>query len=353
MIPFSGKELFREIQDLKSGLSGEILERHFNLQPELKAIYTEKQITSYKQDVGYHLDFLAESIRAGDIEIYLNFIQWAKTFFTSIGIPDHDMINFYGLLKESLVRKISGSGKEVIANYLDEGIKRYGSTIAEVQGFIDDSKDLGRIGRRFLNHLLRGERDLAGKLVMSHIEAGVSVKEIYLGIFQPVQYEIGRLWQTNKINVAQEHYCTASTQHIMSLMYPYIFESEKIGKSLIAASVSGELHEVGIRMIADIFEIEGWDTYYLGANTPSESLIATIKDFEPDIVAISATMTYHIEHVRDMIRMLEGISLSKEIKVLVGGYPFKISGSLWKDVGAHGSAMDAVGALEIARTLVN
>jgi methanogenic corrinoid protein MtbC1 len=27
-----------------------------------------------------------------------------------------------------------------------------------------------------------------------------------------------------------------------------------------------------MRMVADFMEMEGWDTYYLGANTPTESV---------------------------------------------------------------------------------
>ena len=39
--------------------------------------------------------------------------------------------------------------------------------------------------------------------------------------FEPVQHEIGRLWQINHISVAHEHYCTSVTQMIMSELYPY------------------------------------------------------------------------------------------------------------------------------------
>ncbi|MDZ7776615.1 MAG: hypothetical protein U5L09_13885 [Bacteroidales bacterium] len=55
----------------------------------------------------------------------------------------------------------------------------------------------------------------------------------------------------------------------MSQLYPYIFNSQRVGKSMVAATVGGELHEMGIRMVADFFEMEGWDTWYLGANAPA------------------------------------------------------------------------------------
>ena len=96
----SGQTIFLEIKSIQPGLASEILERQMMLQPELKARYSDHHIKQYKQDVAYHLDFLAESLRAGDKEIYLNFIRWGKTFFSNLGIPDADMLHFYGLLKE-------------------------------------------------------------------------------------------------------------------------------------------------------------------------------------------------------------------------------------------------------------
>ena len=107
------------------------------------------------------------------------------------------------------------------------------------------------------------------------------MKDIYLQVFQRSQYEIGRLWQMNKLTMAQEHYCSAATQLIMSLLYPRIFDTKKIGARLVAACVQGDLHEIGLRIVSDFFEIEGWDTFYLGANTPTSGILDTLRNVAP------------------------------------------------------------------------
>ena len=114
-------------------------------------------------------------------------------------------------------------------------------------------------------------------MILQAVEQGSPVKDIYQRVFQPTQHEIGRLWQTNQISVAQEHYCTAATQLAMAQLYPYTFSAERSGRRLVAACVSGELHEIGARIVADLFEMAGWDTYYLGANTPTRSAWRTIN----------------------------------------------------------------------------
>jgi methanogenic corrinoid protein MtbC1 len=167
-------------------------------------------------------------------------------------------------------------------------------------------------------------------------------------VFQPTQREVGRLWQINRVSVAQEHYCTAATQLIMSQLYPHIFGAPRIDRRLVATCVGGELHEIGIRMVADFFEMEGWDTYYLGANTPLEGVVETVVERQADTLGISATMTFH---VREVIALIEGVracEMGGRTKILVGGYPFNLSRDLWRQVGADGCALNAQEAVDVA-----
>jgi methanogenic corrinoid protein MtbC1 len=61
--------------------------------------------------------------------------------------------------------------------------------------------------------------------------------------------------------VAQEHYCTAATQLIMSQLSPRLFGRDRIGRRLVVTCVGDELYELGMHMVADFFEMEGWDAY--------------------------------------------------------------------------------------------
>ena len=56
----------------------------------------------------------------------------------------------------------------------------------------------------------------------------MSIRDVYLLVFQPCQREVGRLWEAGRITVAQEHYCTAATQVIMSQLAPRLVTGERI-----------------------------------------------------------------------------------------------------------------------------
>ncbi len=217
-------------------------------------------------------------------------------------------------------------------------------------GYIEEENPHYDLARKYLGALLKGERHLAVEMVMNAVESGVSVEEVYLQVFQPILYEVGRLWQTNQVSVAQEHYCTAATQLIMSQLYPRIFSTEKNGLKLIATCVGGELHEVGVRMVADFFEMKGWDTYYLGANAPVGSIIESIESSAPNILAISAAMTFNIAAVSSLISEVRK-AIQKVPKILVGGRPFNMATELWKQVEADGYAPDARTAIQTGHEL--
>ncbi len=220
------------------------------------------------------------------------------------------------------------------------------------KSFIDGKEPLAALARQYLETLLRGERRVASKLILDTVRDGVTVQDIYLSVFQPCQHEIGRLWQTNQVSVAQEHYCTAATQLIMSQLYPHIFATEKTGRSLVATCVGGELHEIGVRMVADFFEMDGWDTYYLGANSPANGLLETIESQQADLLAISATMTFSINAITDLIAHVRASDAGKEVRILVGGRPFNIATDLWQRVGADGCAPNAQTAIVAADRLL-
>lgn len=219
--------------------------------------------------------------------------------------------------------------------------------------FLHPSAPLADLAKGYLDAMLARERYRATDLVMAAIDEGAAIRDIYLHVFQPVQYEIGRLWQTEAITVGHGHYCTNATQLVMSLLYPRLFTGEVGAKRMLAACVEGELHELGLRMLTDFFEMDGWDTDYLGANTPKDAIIGALEEKKADVVSIGATMRYHLERVKEQIDEIRRSERTKLVKILVGGYMFRTVDGLWQQVGADGMARNADQAIELATQLTD
>jgi methanogenic corrinoid protein MtbC1 len=211
--------------------------------------------------------------------------------------------------------------------------------------------DLAGLGRDYLDLLLDGRRLDAMQAVAGRVEEGLPVETVYIEVLQPVMYEVGRLWQADEIDIATEHYVTAATQLLMARLFPGALPHRRIARSMVGACLGSELHELGMRMVCDLFEFEGWDTYFLGAVTPAGSLVKAVRSRKPDLVCLSATMAFGLPKIRDLIRTLRDPAEGAPPRIMVGGLPFLINPGLCAVVGADATASDARQAVRVAARL--
>lgn len=200
----------------------------------------------------------------------------------------------------------------------------------------------------YLSSLRDGDRRRALNVARAALNNGLDIRDLYMDVFQPAMHEIGRLWEVNEITVAQEHLATAITQSVMAQLYAYVFARPPVGRTLIATCIGGELHELGIRMIADFFEIEGWDVYYLGANMPIEDVVGMVNEQQADVLAISVTLNNHVPKARDLIQAVRASPIGPQIKIMFGGQPVNRSPDIYKTVGADLTATNARDAVQRA-----
>lgn len=211
------------------------------------------------------------------------------------------------------------------------------------------------LAREYLDLLLSGKREEASKRIHIAVEAGTGVREIYKTVFERTLKEIGLMWMQSRVDVAMEHYFSASTQLIMSQLYPYITGAsrEKRDAVCLTIAVCGEFHDIGARMVADFMEMDGWKTFFLGNNLCSEDIVRAALDKKPDLLALSATMFFNVESIARAIRALRAVDGLDRLVIIVGGRPFNQDPELWKKVGADGSAAGAEEAVKLAGRLVN
>jgi methanogenic corrinoid protein MtbC1 len=329
-----------------------VVARQYELWPGLAARYGERGRARCLEDAGYHLSYLSQSIASAAPSLFSNYVAWARVMLAGRGIPAEDLASNLKCILDGVREALPEDMSELACRYVEASLSQLPQLPDELPSYIDGGGLFAELARLYLDTLLAGDRHAASRLIMDAVSSGVGVKQIYLHVFQRSQYEIGRLWQMNRLTVAQEHYCTAATQLIMSQLYPRIFSTYKNGRTLVATCVGGDLHEIGVRMVSDFFELEGWDTYYLGANTPAEAVVRAVADRRADVLAVSVTITSRASAAAEMIAAIRASDPAGRVKVLAGGYPFNLAPDLWKQVGADAWAADAEQAIAVANRLM-
>ncbi len=177
---------------------------------------------------------------------------------------------------------------------------------------------------KFLSSLLAGDRGICVSITQDLIAKGVPVRDIYVDLFQKALYKVGELWEHNRISVSVEHMATAIVEGLFALVYPAIFGAEHSGKKAVVSSSANEFHQVGGKMVADIFELNGWDGYYLGANIPGDELLKFIDEKKPDALGLSLSIYFHMKALTDTIESVRN-SFSN-LDIIVGGQAFRWGG---------------------------
>ncbi len=343
----TGRESARALREMKPDLVESMLDASYRLAPEVWEPFGEGGRAYARADFGHHLDFLAEALSFDDPGLFTHYVEWVAALFAGLGFGAKGMDSTLAALREGLVTVLPAKLSEKAISILDMASF---PLVATSTTFIDRNSAQGANAGLFLDDLLAGKRAEASRLVLDLVQKGMDIRSVYLDIFQPSQYELGRLWMTGAISVAQEHFCTAATQSIMARLYPLVFAAPRTKPGVIGACIGDELHEMGIRMVCDFLEFDGWDTYYLGANMPSRGIAAAIRERNAPILCLSLTMSSRVSEVEKTIAAVR-TACSPDLKVLVGGYPFRNSPGLWEKVGADGFASDAAEAVTLAASL--
>ncbi len=210
---------------------------------------------------------------------------------------------------------------------------------------------LNEIADRYLQCVLTRNRDGGRDLFFDELRNGRNVQEIYKDILIPVLNELGRLWQHDEITVADEHFSSAIIHRVLADLHAVIdLPDPSLGKVVIAG-VENELHDFGARIVADLMEIDGWDTSVYGPDLPPQELCEAARQERPQIVALSVTLPSHLVEMGETVRALRSLAWDTRFAILLGGAPFATDPAICSSLGGDACAATGFDALRVARAL--
>ncbi len=203
------------------------------------------------------------------------------------------------------------------------------------------AEPLNGLRDRFLDAQLRGaRREAISLLVNDGLGAGHDALSLQQGVIAAAQREIGRLWQENRINVAQEHQATAIAHVALAHLYQVATPAPSNGHRVVVACVPGEQHEFPARLLADALDLAGFDVVFLGADVPLRDLLALIRQAMPALLCLSVTLNFNVPSLRQTVVAVREAFPS--LKLAVGGHACSWEKSLCGSVGAEVTGEDAV-----------
>jgi methanogenic corrinoid protein MtbC1 len=325
--------------------------RHAEIDPTLQQRYGDRWNCQWVDDTRMRILQLAQSIAVREPLLFIDAAAWARTAYKARGMRADDLDTNLRSLREVLESDVPEPVRETAVAYVTRAIDDGGMSLAEEVPRFGTEGPYHIEVLRYLETVLTGLRNEAEQIVFDLVDSGISIQDIYTFILTPAQREVGRMWQHDEITIADEHLASRTIEGVMGALRARFDPAKATGRTVLTTTVGGDLHGVGVQMIADLFELDGWRSLNLGANMPITNLREVLCAHKIDLLAISASSSMCVRSVGELIDQLRGAP-ADDIKVIVGGHPFNIAPKLWRELGADGTAPSAVEAVAIGNQLV-
>jgi methanogenic corrinoid protein MtbC1 len=320
----------------------QVVERQCAAAPEMPWSTNPKARLRCVEDNRFHLHYLAASIQAENPQIFSDYCGWVKMVLGKRGIAASHLKNNLEHWKAALLASAPEPVADVIIGYLDVALEHLPQYPEEPVPVVATER-LKPLLSQYIERILALDSAGAMQLIESNATDAASIFELYLHVLQPAQREIGRLWQVNSISVAVEHYATATAQQILHRLSRMVPPRTRRNARIIGICGEGEHHCVGLEMVCSLCQLDGWDTYFVGANTPTDPAIQLARQLQPDIIAVSMTTLLALQNPRLLIAKLK--EAMPGTAIVTGGYAATLGADLWKSFGADAYASDAISAV--------
>ena len=181
--------------------------------------------------------------------------------------------------------------------------------------------------RQIDSHLAARDRASAVAAALDAVRTGgLPILDLYDGVLVPLLVDTGASWQAGTTNVWQEHFASATVRTIVEALYPDVTalatSAPPKGTTVLLACPPQEQHDLGLRMLTDRFALAGWNTIYLGTDTPTAEIVSAAAEVGADLVVLSASTHFNRVQLRTVVeRIKAGLP---GVRVAVGGPAFAL-----------------------------
>ena len=270
----------------------------------------------------------------------------------SFGLPEREVINsaFYTAalfagLDLAIINPESESMMRAYHSYLaldghDEGFSDY---IAYVGGHVTraESKNNGQkvdtpLGEAIEKGLKAEAVAVTGRLLETKDGLDIINEEII-----PALDRVGKGFEEKRIYLPGLLMSAEAANAAFSLIRESVPASEKIGRSIVLATVKGDIHDIGKNIVKLIFESYGYRVVDLGRDVPETAVLDALRSSGADLLGLSALMTTTLPAMERTVALVK--RELPHVRIIVGGAV--LTGTYARKIGADFYAPDAISAV--------
>ena len=200
-------------------------------------------------------------------------------------------------------------------------------------------------------HVEAGAMAEVERIVNELLNGGVAPERIIDDGIVPTLDVIGQKFSRGECFIPEMLVAAKASQKAIDILRPILVNTDYKSKAkIVIGTVMGDLHDIGKNIVSMVFESAGFEVRDLGVDVSPETFVDTIKEFNPEIVALSCLITTTMTNMRATIEKIKEANLRDRVKVIIGGPP--ITEHFANEIGADLYGENAYSGLEKLRALV-
>lgn len=294
---------------------------------------------------------LAAAVEDGSPAMFAGHQAWLREAGSARGVTSDALQSACHHLAAVLEESLPPEGWKLLPPLFAAGDETLASPAPASTSHLPTEGLAAKLARGYLACIDEGDERGACDLLSEAVKQGdLTAPQVMAEVLSPVLREVGRLWHIGELSIAEEHLTTVVTRKALARLSALMPRTQFNEKTVVIGSVAGDNHDIGIQIVSAYFEMDGWRTICLGANTPAEDILQVSLRFDADLIALGATLATQREAVGATCALLR--EHRAETPILVGGTAFSRGDDSWERLGAQACATNPVHALEAGRRLV-
>jgi trimethylamine corrinoid protein len=158
---------------------------------------------------------------------------------------------------------------------------------------------------------------------------------------------IGESWEEGKLALSQVYMGSIICEELIEKLLPPQSPVRK-SQPKMAIGVFEDYHLLGKRIVYSTLRASGFELMDLGGGLTSDQLVEIVSKEQIEILLLSSLMLPSALHIKNLKVKLA----NSNVKIIVGGAPFRFDQELWQEVGADAFGNDSSEAITIVTKMM-
>lgn len=208
----------------------------------------------------------------------------------------------------------------------------------------------------YIQALFDTDKPAALQIVEMALANGAAPEKVVFDIIIPgMERMIGAMISDNLVTLSQHFLAAQIAEEVVDRLLPMFAVVPEICGHVVIGTSHGDFHGLGKKIVSGCLRARMFEVTDLGINVAPERFVDVAVAAGAEVIAISSMMVHTATGERGAKRvrqLLQERNLEGQLRIIVGGAPYRFHANLFRDVGADAWADSAAEAPAVVARLV-